>query len=89
MSCAVQSNSTLSNIRFTGNVILKLSEGVLEFVVKLVAADVIGALTVEREKAGAALNTKAGTNTNNTNRADRTMTTVFITENPFVSTGSP
>jgi glycerol-3-phosphate acyltransferase PlsX len=40
---------------FTGNVILKLSEGVLEFVVKLVASEVIGTLTVEREKAGAAL----------------------------------
>jgi glycerol-3-phosphate acyltransferase PlsX len=40
---------------FTGNVILKLSEGVLEFVVGLIKQEVVGVLTTEREKAGAAL----------------------------------
>lgn len=40
---------------FTGNVILKLSEGVLEFVVKLVGAEVIGSLQAEREKGAVAL----------------------------------
>jgi len=45
---------------FTGNVILKLSEGVLEFVVGLIKQDVIGALTTERERAGAALKALLG-----------------------------
>ena len=40
---------------FTGNVILKLSEGVFEFVMKMVHAEVLGVLSAEREKAGAAL----------------------------------
>src|SRR5439155_1138458 len=40
---------------FTGNVILKLSEGVLEFVVGLIKQEVIAALSAERDKAGAAL----------------------------------
>lgn len=40
---------------FTGNVILKLSEGVLEFVVGLIKQEVVGVLSAEREKAGAAL----------------------------------
>ena len=40
---------------FTGNVVLKLSEGVLEFVVGLVNHEVIGALQVEREQAQLAL----------------------------------
>ncbi len=40
---------------FTGNVVLKLSEGVSEFVLGLVGQEVIGALTAEREIAGRAL----------------------------------
>jgi phosphate acyltransferase len=40
---------------FTGNVILKLSEGVLEYVVSLIKQDVIGVLTTERDKAAGAL----------------------------------
>lgn len=36
---------------FTGNVVLKLSEGVFEFVMNQVNQDVIGALDVERDKA--------------------------------------
>ncbi|MCX7699605.1 MAG: phosphate acyltransferase PlsX [Gemmataceae bacterium] len=40
---------------FTGNVILKLSEGVLEFVLGLVKQEVIGSLSAERETAGQAL----------------------------------
>ncbi len=40
---------------FTGNVILKLSEGVFEFVMKMVHAEVLGALSIERDKAVAAL----------------------------------
>ncbi len=40
---------------FTGNVILKLSEGVLEFVLGLVKQEVVGSLVIERELAGQAL----------------------------------
>ncbi len=40
---------------FTGNVVLKLSEGVFEFVMSLVNQEVIGALTVERDRAVAAV----------------------------------
>jgi phosphate acyltransferase len=40
---------------FTGNVVLKLSEGVLEFVVGLISQDVIGALSAERDVAQLAL----------------------------------
>src|SRR5262249_20057586 len=40
---------------FTGNVILKLSEGVLEFVVSLIKKEVIGSLTLERDRAAMAL----------------------------------
>jgi phosphate acyltransferase len=41
---------------FTGNVVLKLSEGVFDFVMSLVNHDVIGALDVERDRAVAAAN---------------------------------
>jgi glycerol-3-phosphate acyltransferase PlsX len=40
---------------FTGNVVLKLSEGVFEFVMGMVNQEIIGGLTVEREKALAAV----------------------------------
>src|SRR5580658_692249 len=40
---------------FTGNVVLKLCEGVLEYVVSLIKQDVIGVLTTERDKAAGAL----------------------------------
>jgi glycerol-3-phosphate acyltransferase PlsX len=40
---------------FTGNVILKLSEGVLEFVVSLIKQEVIGPLALERERAAMSL----------------------------------
>ena len=40
---------------FTGNVVLKLSEGVLEFVMSLVNQEVIGALSSEKDKALAAV----------------------------------
>ncbi|MFO0927954.1 MAG: phosphate acyltransferase PlsX [Gemmataceae bacterium] len=40
---------------FVGNVVLKYSEGVFEFLMKIVQKDLIGALTSEREKAGRAL----------------------------------
>jgi glycerol-3-phosphate acyltransferase PlsX len=40
---------------FTGNVVLKLSEGVFEFVMSMVNRDVIGVLDVERVKALAAV----------------------------------
>lgn len=40
---------------FVGNVVLKNSEGVFEFAVKMVAQEVLSALTVEREKAEKAL----------------------------------
>lgn len=36
---------------FTGNVVLKLSEGVFEFLMNVVNQEVIGALTVEKDKA--------------------------------------
>ncbi|HEV3384904.1 MAG TPA: phosphate acyltransferase PlsX [Gemmata sp.] len=36
---------------FTGNVVLKLSEGVFEFVMSLVHQEIIGGLTVEKDKA--------------------------------------
>jgi glycerol-3-phosphate acyltransferase PlsX len=39
---------------FTGNVVLKLSEGVFEFVMSLVNQDIIGALSAEKDKALAA-----------------------------------
>lgn len=42
---------------FTGNVVLKLSEGVFEFVMSMVNSDVIGALAAEKEQAQAALKT--------------------------------
>lgn len=45
---------------FVGNVVLKLSEGVLEFVVGLIKQDVLGALSAERDKAAAALKTLMG-----------------------------
>ncbi len=40
---------------FVGNVIIKLSQGVFEFVVKAVQADVLGALSAEKEVGGKAL----------------------------------
>jgi phosphate acyltransferase len=40
---------------FTGNVILKLCEGVFEFIMQMVKRDIVGALTTEREKGAAAL----------------------------------
>ncbi len=40
---------------FVGNVVLKNSEGVFEFALKMVAQEVLGALTVERDKAEKAL----------------------------------
>jgi glycerol-3-phosphate acyltransferase PlsX len=40
---------------FTGNVVLKLSEGVFEFVMSMVNKDVIGVLDAERDKALAAV----------------------------------
>jgi glycerol-3-phosphate acyltransferase PlsX len=40
---------------FTGNVVLKLSEGVFEFLMTVVNQEVIGALSVEKDKALAAL----------------------------------
>jgi glycerol-3-phosphate acyltransferase PlsX len=45
---------------FVGNVVLKLSEGVLEFVVGLIKQDVLGALSAERDKAAQALKTLLG-----------------------------
>jgi glycerol-3-phosphate acyltransferase PlsX len=40
---------------FTGNVVLKLSEGVFEFVMSMVNREVVGALDAEKEKAVAAV----------------------------------
>lgn len=40
---------------FTGNVVLKLSEGVFEFVMGMVNQEVLGSLSVEREQATAAV----------------------------------
>ncbi len=40
---------------FTGNVVLKLAEGVFEFVMGMVQQEVVGALDVERDKAAAAV----------------------------------
>jgi glycerol-3-phosphate acyltransferase PlsX len=40
---------------FVGNVVLKVSEGVFEFAAKMVAKDVLGALTTEKGKAAQAL----------------------------------
>ena len=40
---------------FTGNVILKLSQGLFQFVMDMVGRDVLGALTTERDTAKAAL----------------------------------
>jgi glycerol-3-phosphate acyltransferase PlsX len=40
---------------FTGNVVLKLSEGVFEFVMGMVKTEVVGALDAEKEKGAAAL----------------------------------
>ena len=45
---------------FTGNVVLKLSEGVFEFVMNQVNQDVIGALDVERDKALMAMKSLLG-----------------------------
>ena len=45
---------------FTGNVVLKLSEGVFEFVMSMVNQDVIGALNAERETAQAAVKALLG-----------------------------
>ncbi len=45
---------------FTGNVILKLSEGVLEFIVGLIKQEVVGSLNSDREKAGVALKNLLG-----------------------------
>jgi glycerol-3-phosphate acyltransferase PlsX len=45
---------------FTGNVILKLCEGVFEFIMQMVKQDIVGALQVEREKAGMALKNLLG-----------------------------
>src|SRR2546425_5595932 len=42
---------------FVGNVILKVSEGVFEFSMKMVAREVVGALEVERHRAQQALET--------------------------------
>jgi glycerol-3-phosphate acyltransferase PlsX len=41
---------------FTGNVVLKLSEGVFEFVMSMVNQEVLGALSVEKERGLAAVN---------------------------------
>ena len=40
---------------FTGNVVLKLSEGVFEFVMSLVSREVLGALSTEKDRATAAV----------------------------------
>lgn len=40
---------------FTGNVVLKVSEGVFEFLMSVVSHDVLGTLTVEKDKAFAAV----------------------------------
>lgn len=45
---------------FTGNVVLKLSEGVFEFVMSMVNSDVIGALNAEKSLAQGALKTLLG-----------------------------
>ena len=45
---------------FTGNVVLKLSEGVFEFVMSMVNSDVIGALSAEKPLAQGALKTLLG-----------------------------
>jgi glycerol-3-phosphate acyltransferase PlsX len=45
---------------FTGNVVLKLSEGVFEFVMSMVNSDVIGALNSEKQVAQGALKTLLG-----------------------------
>jgi glycerol-3-phosphate acyltransferase PlsX len=45
---------------FTGNVVLKLSEGVFEFVMSMVNSDVIGALNAEKPLAQGALKTLLG-----------------------------
>jgi glycerol-3-phosphate acyltransferase PlsX len=45
---------------FVGNVVLKLSEGVLEFVIGLIKQDVLGALRVERDTAAQALKALLG-----------------------------
>jgi phosphate acyltransferase len=45
---------------FTGNVVLKLSEGVFEFVMSMVNSDVIGSLNAEKGQAQAALKTLLG-----------------------------
>jgi glycerol-3-phosphate acyltransferase PlsX len=46
---------------FTGNVVLKLSEGVFEFVMSMVSQEVIGSLDGEREKATVAVKTLLAT----------------------------
>jgi glycerol-3-phosphate acyltransferase PlsX len=45
---------------FTGNVVLKLSEGVFEFVMSVVNQEVIGELSVEKDKATAAVKALIG-----------------------------
>jgi glycerol-3-phosphate acyltransferase PlsX len=40
---------------FTGNVVLKLSEGVFEFVMGMINQEIIGGLSVEKDKAAAAM----------------------------------
>jgi glycerol-3-phosphate acyltransferase PlsX len=42
---------------FTGNVVLKLSEGVFEFIMGMIHTDVVGALNTERDQAQLALKT--------------------------------
>ena len=41
---------------FTGNVVLKLSEGVFEFLISIVHREILGNLTVEKDRATAAVN---------------------------------
>jgi glycerol-3-phosphate acyltransferase PlsX len=45
---------------FTGNVVLKLSEGVFEFVMSMVSQEVIGALGGEKDRAAAAMKALLG-----------------------------
>jgi glycerol-3-phosphate acyltransferase PlsX len=45
---------------FVGNVVLKLCEGVFEFIMKMVAKEIVGPLQVEKMQAGAALQQLVG-----------------------------
>ena len=45
---------------FTGNVVLKLCEGVFEFIMSMVNQEIVGGLSLEKEKAGAALKALLG-----------------------------